>query len=242
MLDYVGDTIVRLPVTLIRNGDPLVPNVGTVTYSIFDHSGGAVAGQQDIPVTTTATTFRLTLEIPASVNTIGADKRFERRTVVLSFEAQGAAGTQTTVYRLTPRLNHSVTAAQVRSFLGVADHELLDADIDLAIAYFMVEAQIGQTTLEAALTSGTTNELAANDIIKMTAVLDVLPSLKQRLAQEEQNGVKMFARASIKNFDELRADAERRLNVALETLIIGDGTDLVLVVVTQDVDPITAGG
>jgi tellurite resistance protein len=242
MTDYVAGADVRLPIIFAKNGDPIIPDVGTVTYSVLDHTLSPIAGLVDVELTTGPTTYKTTITIPASANSIGTGKRFERRTVVLSYEVQGAAETLRVSYRVTPELNHAVTPAQIRGFLGVNEHELVDADIDLSASYFSVEGLIGATTLATALVSGTTDELAANELIRMHAAMAVIPSLKQRLAQQEQNGVKMFARANISNFEELRKEAQRRFEQGLTTLSTTTPVELTLVVVTQDTDPVTAGG
>lgn len=241
MTEFVAGADVRLPITFSKNGDPIVPDVGTVTYTVLDHSLAAIGGLVDVDLTTGPTTYKTTITIPASANTIATGKRFERRVVVVNCEIGGAVNQFRFLYRITPQLLHSVTPSQVRSFLGVNDHELGDEDIDLSDAYFSVEALVGAATLAAALVSGTTDEMAANDLVRMYAAMAVIPSLKQRLAQQEQNGVKMFARPQITNFDELRREAQRRFDLAIGTLATTTPVELTLVVVTQDADPIIGG-
>lgn len=239
-MDYLGGANVRLPITFMRGSEPLVPDVGSVTYSVYDHTGAVINDQEDIEVITTSTTFRTTITVPAVANAITAPRRFERRLVVVQFEVGGAAEIRNFPYRIIPSLNHSVTPQQVRGFVGVNTHELADEDIDIIAAYITVENRVTQAVLDAALITGTIVELAANELIRMAAVLNTLPGLKQRLAQEEKNGVKSFARPIIKDFAQLAADAQARYDEALGVMVGADGeTNLTLVIVTQDIDPIT---
>jgi len=242
MQDFVAGEDIELPVSLIVGGQPVIPDEDSVKFTLRDHSGAVIDGMSNIPVSTGSADYRFMIEIPAEYNTLSAGKRFERRTINLSYTHNGIARGLRLHYRLIPYLNHSVTPAQVRSFLGVNETELPDDEINLVDAYFVVEEQVGQTILEESLTSGTTSEIAANTLVRMRAVLDVIPSLKQRVAQEERSGQKSFSRPLIHDFDALREEAEKRYQVALNTFSTGIELPLNLVVTTQDVDPITAGG
>jgi len=242
MKDFIAGEDIRFPVSFMVGGQPALPDEGTVTYSLRDHEGNPIAALTDVPVVTTPTTHYVELDIPGEHNTLTPGKRFERRIVFVKFKSNGISRGIRDTYRLIPFLNHSVTPAQVRSFLGVNDTELPDEDIDLTEAYFAVEDQLGSDTLSNHLVSGTTQELAANMMIRMRAVLNIIPSLKQRVAQEESSGQKSFLRPVIRDFDALRVEAEKRYLAASEELSSGQMLSLNLVVVTQDTDPITQGG
>lgn len=237
MFDYQVGTTVRLPLRFTRGLDPLIPDVGSVTYSLYDHTGNALITDEEL--TTTATTFQTTVEIAAEHNTIAANRRFERRRLVASYTVNGAAEQTVVVYRVIPVMNHMVTPHQIRNFIGLTSVELPDEDIDLAVAYFKIEDLIGAETLETNLVSGTISEISANTAICMQAVLDVIPSLKQRIAEQEKNGTKQFTRGKITDFEQLRQDAEAQLAAALDSLTTGISTEQALIVVTQDIDPIT---
>lgn len=242
MQDFIAGDVVKLLVSLVVGGQPSIPDQGSVKYTLRDHSGAAIEGMVEIPVETGPAAFQFTIEIPAEHNTLAPGKRFERRLVHLTYTQSGVARGQRLQYRLIPFLNYSVTPNEVRSFLGVNASELPDEDINLLDAYFAVEAQVGQNALEDYLSSGTTSELAANTMIRMRAVLDLIPSLKQRIAQQESSGQKAFTRPAIRDFDALRQEAEKRYQSALDSFSTGIEVSLALVVATQDIDPITAGG
>lgn len=242
MSDFLTGTNITLMVMLSEDGNPLVPDSGSLTYTVRDHDGLAFSDLTDVPVDTGPATFQVPIVIPAFNNAVGIDagRRFEKRTVTLSFLVNGVGKQQHVAYRLIAFLNHIVTPGQIRGFIGVQQHELPDEEIDLMVAFLKVEKVVGLTELATALASGTTIELSANDMIRMQAVLDVLPSLKQRVAQSETNGLKGFSRPVIRDFSEVEQKARDRYSDAL-TDTTGRTTDSAhsLAVLTQDTDPIT---
>ncbi|CCV12940.1 hypothetical protein [Mesorhizobium sp. STM 4661] len=239
MFDYLDGANVTLMVTLVDGGVPVVPTVGSLTYTVRDQEGVAIPALTDVPVTTGPTTFNISVVIPAVNNAVAVGRRFEKRTVTFDFLMNGVSKQQITTYRLTAYLNHSVTPGQIRGFVGVQQHELPDSEIDLMIAFMKVEKEVGLEELGIALASGTTVELAANEMIRMQAVLDVLPSLKQRIAQTETNGLKGFSRPVIRDFSDVERQAQGRYAEALQETTGRTGVDLPLAALTQDTDPIT---
>ncbi|MES0134506.1 hypothetical protein NKJ88_06020 [Mesorhizobium sp. M0016] len=240
MNDFLAGTDVTLMVMLTDAGTPLVPDAGSMTYTVRDQEGVAIPGLSGIPITTGPTTFRVSVVVPAINNSIAAEKRFEKRVVTFNYLVGGVGKQQSETYRLTAFLNHIVNGGQVRGFIGVQQHELPDEEIDLMVAYLKVEKVVGLVDLGTALASGTTLELAANEMIRMQAVLDVLPSLKQRIAQSETNGIKGFSRPAIRDFAEVEQKAKDRYADALAETT-GRTTDAThtLAVLTQDTDPVT---
>lgn len=240
MFDYLAGSNVTLMVELSEAGAPLIPDSGSLTYTVRDQEGAAIPGLTDVPVTTGPTTFRVSITIPAINNAIAVDKRFEKRTVTFNYLVSTNAKQQSVAYRLTAFLNHIVTGGQIRGFIGVQQHELPDEEIDLMVAFLKVEKVVGLAELADALSSGTTVELSANEMIRMQAVLDVLPSLKQRIAQSETNGLKGFSRPVIRDFSDVEQKAKDRYADAL-TDTTGRTTDSAhsLAVLTQDTDPVT---
>lgn len=237
-MDFVESTVVRLPFVFSATPEPVIPDVGSVSFSVFDHLGNALL--VDEPVTTGATSFQTLLEIPATYNVVPSLARFTRRFVHVTFTVGGLTTVRSANYRLIPNLPMSATAAEVRGFLGVNPYELEDEDVDLISAYFQVEQVLGEPLLMSALTSGTMSELRANEMIRMRAAISIIPSLRHRVAQSEKNGVKAFSRPTIKSFDDLMAAAHQRYDEALGDLIDTDLADqFTLIVVTQDVDPVT---
>jgi len=238
-MDYISGTDVWFSHLFIHDGEPFIPDVGSVKYTVLDHAGAPIAGLADVAVTTDVTTFQIGFTIPAVNNTVAAGKRFERRTVLIQYLRAGAANRTVKAYRLVPILNHSVEPQHVRSFIGLQQKELPDAEIDLLAAYLYVEKDFTSASLDALLASGTTQELAANECIKLRAVLAVLPSVKQRMAQKETNGVIGFERPTVVNFDDVERIANERYAAArVEALNLTD-TVVSFILTTTDADPIT---
>jgi hypothetical protein len=238
-MDYISGTDVWFSHMFIANGEPFIPDVGSVKYTVLDHSGAPIAGLADVAVTTDSTTFQIGLTIPAANNTVAAGKKFERRTIVIQYLRAGAANRAVKAYRLVPLLNHSVEPQHVRSFFGLQEKELPDAEIDLLAAYLYVEDDFTGVSLDSLLASGTTQELAANECIKLRAVIEVLPSVKQRMAQKETNGVVGFERPVVKDFDDIERKAMERYAAARVQALGLTDTVVSFILTTTDSDPIT---
>lgn len=237
-MDVIGGTPAAITIPFMAGNQPVVPDVGSVTYTIRDQLGTPMTGLTDIAYVTTSTSFQMQILVPSSAHQIDSARRFERRGVIVKFRVGGAEVQMSRGYRVVPEVAHTVTPNQVRAFIGIEEHELPDDDIDVMAAFLAVEKIVG-APLATALTSGTTDELAANTMICMRAVIDVLPSAKQRMAQSEKNGVKEFSRVDLKELDKLRVDAERRYQEALDTLVTPAATSLSLLLVTANTDAIT---
>lgn len=243
MQDFLSGETVNITFRYGDGHEPKVPTVGSVTYTVLDHSGTAIAGLENVPVTTSASTFQSTITIPSLYNTVAPTKLFERRTIFLRFQSNGQSHYQKLAYRLLPTFPYTVNPADIRRFLGVNETELPDEDVDLFSAYLFVrETFTDPTDLDDLLLSGDLNEVRANEAIAMRAAIDIIPSLQNRVAQKETNGVMGFDRIKITDYTALLAEAYRRYNDAL--LLIGvltPATDFTLITVTQDTDPVTAG-
>ena len=240
-MDFFIGTDVNLKIVLQRDGEPFIPDVGSVKYTVHDHTGAPISGLQDVDVVTTTTTFAVSVNVPAAQNQVAVQRKFERRTVVVTCSRDGVAHRQIGTYRLVPFANYSVTTAQVRSFIGVQEKELEDEDVDLFAAFLFVEEDFGAANLIDALNSGTTREIAANECIKLRAVLEVLPSVKQRIAQQESHGTIGFQRASITDLNGVETAArDRYYSAKMAALGLTEGT-ITLVLTTTDADPITGG-
>lgn len=237
-MDFIGSTVVYLPIVFSSTPEPVVPDLNSVTFSVYNQIGEVLLA--DEPIVTTGTSFRTTAVIPLMYNNIPSGSLFARRNVVVTFNVDGATYNKTISYRLIPNLPHSVTADEIRAFLGVNTFELGDEDIDIVSSYFAVQEVLTEPVMTLALTSGGYNELRVNDMVRMRSAMMVIPSLKHRVAQQEKNGVKSFTRPAIKTFDDLMAAALARYNDALGLVVGVDlGAQYTLIVVTQDVDPVT---
>lgn len=238
-MDIIKGAPAAIAVQFIVGNQPVAPDVGSLTYTLLDQAGTAMAGLVDVPISSTPTTYQTLVVLPQAAHDIATGRRFERRKLVINFEANGQPIQLTRSYRVVPDLPHTVTADQVRAFIGIEKHELPDDDIDVFSAFMAVEKAVTESVLSTALTSGTTNEIAANTMITMKAVLDVLPSAKQRMAQSEKNGVKEFSRVDLKELDKLGVEAERRYQAALDEVVVTTEVTVSLFLASTPTDVIT---
>lgn len=237
MRSFLAGHDVTLVVPLNLNGEPFIPDSGSVKWTLRDSAGQAVPAYTDQPVTMPAGGTEAVILIPAAANALGTG-RFTKRTVVLTATKTLRPVFINVAYRLTPWLNTTVTPDRVRAFIGVDNGELPDDDVDIVTAYFDVEDELTEPTLTAALSADNADERAANDAILAQTVLNLLPSLPLRLSQSESNGVFQVQRPKI-DLAELERRASGLLADALDTVsarIVAD-PDILLVVTT--VDPIT---
>lgn len=241
MREFVAGAEAHLNVEFGTAAAPVIPDAGTVKFTVLNHVGDAIPDLTEQLVTTDLTSWAASITVPATHNAIEPGRSFERRMVTVHYQVNGRRFDRVVGYRLTPRLHHSVTGQEIRSFLGVNEHELGDEDLDLFAAYMKVEAEITAPVLQAALTSGTSRELAANTMIRMQAVIAILPSLKTRVAQSETNGPIGFTRSNIRDFRAVQGTANELYLAARDEITGTDSTQasLTLVLVTQDADPIT---
>ena len=239
MIDVTSGSDAFLNFQFIEGGEPFIPDVGTVTYTVLNHSGTPIVGLIDVPVTTTTSTFQIPIVVAAINNTINVSKKFERRVVIVKYQRGGIYGRGVINYRVISTMYFSVTPTDVRNFIGLQEKELEDKDIDLINSYLYVQRDLDTIDIDALLTSGTTDEIAANEMIKMRTVLDVLQSVRQRISQEETNGITGFKRLTIKDFDSLEMVARGRYEQAFSDLSDVVVADITLILTTTDADPIT---
>jgi len=241
MREFVAGADAHINVEFGTAAAPVIPDTGTVNFTVLNHAGTTIVDLIEEMVTTDLTSWATNITVPAANNTIENGRSFERRMVLVNYQVGGRRFDKVVSYRLTPRLHHSVTGQEVRSFLGVNEGELGDADLDLFAAYLKVQTELTAPVLEAALISGTVRELAANTMIRMQAVIAIIPSLKTRIAQSETNGPMGFTRAIIRDFAAVQAVATELYLAARDEVTETDSAaaSLTLVLVTQDADPIT---
>lgn len=227
---------VTLPVSLTYNGQPAVPDIGTAVLSVTAPTGEILYTKD---LTTGATDVVVVVTVPAEHNQIST--AFSRRIVRISAERGGIPFDSVTMYRLVPTILYTVRPADVRAFLGINEGELPDEDVDLAAAHLNLEFEISRATMSAALVSGDVTEMRANEAILYRAALDIIPSLANRVAQEESDGALTFRRNTRKDFSELKKAAEDRLSAALAAINPTIDPGYAILITTTDADPVTGG-
>lgn len=215
----------------------LAADASSIVWYLYDNSGTLAAGPTSIA--NVADVGFVTIPVANSFHTVAGDKRFEKRTLVTRWLSGGKTYSDRQNYRVIPFLNHAVTADDVRGLLGLNADELLDDEIDIVAAYFDIEAEITQATLETALRSGSTKEVGANRSIAAQAAIQVLPSLQIRVGQTAANGELRFERFRTppnwqKIEDALRAVRQAGISTATGAttitpalLVLTDPTDVI---------------
>lgn len=211
-MEYIAGTTFKVGVTFPTSDVP--PAVGSVVYTIRDQDGTPLAGHTEVAVTTDGTTTSIVVDFPSSITAITAE--FEKRTLEVHYEYAGVSKRIVRIIRLVPFLNLGITETDVREWLGVNDRELPESEIDLVAAYFEVKEDL--STLDAALVAGGRTEVAANTAVKMKAAINIIPSLKLRVAQKESDGPITFDRPDLSTFDDLMAYALEAYSEALDEL------------------------
>ncbi len=236
-MDVFAGTPTALTIPYIIGTQPVAPDAGTVSYTLKDQLGAPMVGLTDIAYMGAG--YEMRILVPSTAHQISSGRRFERRTVTVSFKVGGEEMQISRNYRIVPEPIFTVTPADVRAFIGIEDHEMPDDDIDLLSAFLVVEKEITSDILATALQSGTTDEISANTLIRMRAVLDVLPSAKQRMAQSETNGVKQFSRVDLKELDKLKIEAEKRYQEAIDELVVKTEVNVSIFLAATPTDAIT---
>lgn len=234
----VGYDIV-VPFTFMVNGQPKIPTSGTVKYTVYGHNGVALVGLTDVNVTTGIATTSVSISIPSANATIAVGKRFETRNIIVQAMIEGKLQLFQKKVRVVPYLNHSVSPEQVRSYIGLNFSELPDDAIDLFNAYLALENRTSEASLTSALSSGTFLEQRANEAIKLQAVIDLIPSLKQRLAQSQTNGLVAFTRPNNIDFDGMLDTATSRYADLVSAITNVAVTTPTLLVFNNPTDPVT---
>ncbi len=168
----------------------VVADTGSTSFKLFDQTGTLLATLSATPNGDTGATVAL----PSTYHTIGTGKAFARRSVLAQWTAGGQAFQHWINYRVVPFALYTATPDDVRSALGLGVDELADREIDLFAAYLSVAADVTSVILDAALSSGTVVETAANAAIVADCAITLLPSLQTRTAMALTDGDQKFER------------------------------------------------
>lgn len=224
-------------VQFLANGQPVVPDLGSATYTIYGQDGGMLVSNVPVTVGPAATAVTVAIDPQYETRTL----RFEKRTVVFNWSNGGASYSKRVQYRLTPFLNYNVGPDNIRSFLGLDPHELRDDEVDIISAYIYLEDRLGETALTNAFNSGGMTEENANRALLYATCLNVLPSLRLRLAKERSDGPLTWKRFDVEDFNELEARIRGLLEETIEEVVPTLGYAYTLITVSNPIDIITGG-
>lgn len=218
------------------DGEIVVPDVASVSWTLFDNDGTSAPANTNQLVTTDGTTNSVQLVTQQGDNIISTT--VEKRTVIIRWSLNGASREDRFHYWLTNLIDITVTENDVRAILGVQSRELPDASIDLVSSYFDVDADMN-ASLAAVLIIGTSRAIKANKAIALRAAIDCLPGLRLSVAQKEASDTISYARYSEMDWAALRTELANQYAEALLDADDTDIPDLALLTLATPTDPIT---
>lgn len=238
MRTYLTGADVAIDVLFDDGEDTLVPDVGSVTYTLYGHDGSVL---DTGPVTTTTSTTEVAINLDAA--NLTAPEGLENRTLVVLYQTDGASRQIQIPFRLAAFVPIPVTADDARALIGVSRSELPDSEVDLLTAYYDVVDDQGTDVVSAALVAKDSSNRALARAICVMALLNLLPSFQQRILQAVKGNTAEKSRFSKIDFDALTAWLEDLYDQAAAVLTpvtvatFGLGTTAVLS--TRATDPIT---
>lgn len=237
-MDVLVGTAATLRVDFNGPLGTLSADVSSVSWRLFNTAGVQIGNTTS--VANAAGVGSVSIEVLATNHTIDAARRFEKRTLVTTWKSGGKSYADRTTYRVIPLLNHSVTADDVRTLLGLNEDELQDTEIDITAAYFRFEEDATQAALETALASGTMSEVRANRGIAADAALAIIPSMPIRTTQTQANGELRSERfRTPPDFSALEATIRNQRSEALTAVASTETIVPSLLVLTSPTDVIT---
>lgn len=235
MIKFPADQDVTLRVDFKVNGEFEVPSSAAST--IRGNLGEVLDGPNTI--TLGPTQSYATITVPAALNdkTLG----IEKRSVVVTYDVEGAEFTNTISYLLVDALPILFGTPEVISFLGLDQGDLSENDLDTLGAYYALKASLTTGVLDAALSSTDPNtQLRANWAVIYKTIVQISPqSLKIRLNQIEKSDATSFTRFKDIDFEALIADAAGRLDDIVEGLDPATASQATLLILTNPTDEFT---
>lgn len=205
------------------DGAFVAPDDGIYNYKIRKMDGTVLVEdegfiEEDAPVKDSSS-----IEISAEYNTIDGGELFDARIVEITFYHKGKSITLRDSYRIVEFYYFSATPKDVRDYYGLNAGELPDEDIDLVDIYLQLVQKFGDTFTYALQSAGQAN-FRANRLLVLKGVVQVFPSARLRVNQEENDGSSKFLRYLNKiDWDGLLANALAEIE-DLENNLTGEET------------------
>jgi hypothetical protein len=247
-MDYVfKDEDLTMPVDITVNGNFVYPDDNKYTYKIRSMDGTILfsseeqevvpeepedsvepiepvsENSQDTETGEIIPTDRIIIVIPKEYNTLEEGKLFKSQIVEVSFLYQKKPYTIKKAYRITSFFYFSASPQDVRNYYGLNNGELPDEDIDLNEIYLQLVQKHGNTFIDCLKSDGVGN-IRANRLITLKGVVQVFPSVRLRVNQEENDGSSKFTRYLNKiDWDSFLDDVQAEIE-ELENNLTGEET------------------
>lgn len=217
----------------------MIPDAGSVTLSIRDHSGALLAGWDKAPVVDTLST-QVNITLPADVFLIDVADTYQARYLTLDFLVATKPHSSETILRVGRWLPLQIDGNAVRALIGLEYEELPDESMDIRTAYYELAAEHGTAFSDAFVSTGPTS-FGANRAVGFKILLNAFASLPQRILQSEKDEYAQWVRNKT-DFADLREALEAALSESLADISSTLGSVLPTVfAVTDPTDPITGG-
>lgn len=234
MIQSLPSIDVSLPVDFVSDGEPIVPDATSVTWTVREANGSVVTGYSAKALTGSYSTQAL-LVVLAADNALAEEVKV--RFVEVKYLYNALPHSLHFTYRLQSFVPLTVGARDVRAIFGVRVQELPDTDIDVYASYLSLLADY--PGLAALLATSDHRAGQANRAVALHAALVVLPSMPVRALKEETLSNAGQIRASI-DWEALGASLRSELALTLEVLALEatfspDGNAIFLVATPIDV-------
>jgi len=198
------------------DGEYVTPDNFQATYTIYNNSGAAIAGFTNVVVGVSGS--RVSLNIPAYLNTIAGGLDFEKRTALVQYIYEGQNHKVTKNYMITDFYPLSVTAENVISYMGLKEGEIYPEDLEITPALFDIKKIIGDTNFNAYMISGDYNNILLNDAIKYQTAHRAMANVELKALQKAGSESVSFARFQMIDFKKISERVISDLNSAISQL------------------------
>lgn len=236
-MDYLAGEDISIVVPFVVDGEFVVPDANSVSYTLRGNDGAAISGQVEIDLTPTASATEVKVLIDAEYNAKTLD--IENRFLIVAFQVSGQTYQARVNYRLIDFLTFTCTADNVRALLGVNRREWSDEQIDLVASYYYLASLFEDGAFDEHLQAGSLLSVYANQAIAANAALLALPGLQLSVAGEEGTDSTSYRRLQTIDFEAVRNSIKAVLDNALGSLGAGEFVELSLFASGARTDPFT---
>lgn len=233
MITFYENTPLAVPVRFEVNGEPFVPDEGSLYWRLLDPAGAQLVNWTSFTTTST----RTVVPVASTHNVVSSGLSAKRHLMVKGLRG-GVDFLIQIPYRIVKFTGMTCTADDVRSFFGVGPDELPDEEIDLTASMLQLGDAIGESALLTVLPLDTVIGRAANDAIVGNCAYRLIPSLRARFSKKESDGRSVIERFNL-DFQALALAASDQFRRGVIAASGVQPAERNLIQVTTRADPIT---